>query len=50
MPKQLDEAKGLITSDYQNYLEKEWVKELRAKFPVKVNTKNFDKLKAQYVQ
>lgn len=50
MPKQLDEAKGLITSDYQNYLEKEWVKSLREEFPVKVNTKNFDKLKAQYVQ
>ncbi len=49
-PKALEEAKGLITSDYQNYLEKEWVKELREKYPVQVNTKSFDKLKAQYVQ
>ena len=36
-PKQLDEAKGLITADYQNYLEKTWIAELRAKYPVKVN-------------
>lgn len=36
-PKQLDEAKGLITADYQNYLEKSWITELRGKYPVKVN-------------
>ena len=36
-PKTLKEAKGLATSDYQNYLEKEWIKELRAKYPVTVN-------------
>ncbi len=33
-PKSLDEAKGIITADYQNYLEKEWIKQLRAKYPV----------------
>lgn len=36
-PKTLKEAKGLVTSDYQGYLEKEWIKELRAKYPVTVN-------------
>ncbi len=36
-PKTLKEAKGLVTSDYQTYLEKEWIKELRAKYPVTVN-------------
>ncbi len=36
-PKSLKEAKGIITSDYQTYLEKEWIKELRAKYPVQVN-------------
>lgn len=36
-PKQLDEARGLITSDYQNYLEKNWIKELREKYPYSVN-------------
>jgi peptidyl-prolyl cis-trans isomerase SurA len=36
-PKTLKEAKGLVTSDYQEYLMAEWVKELRAKYPVQVN-------------
>jgi peptidyl-prolyl cis-trans isomerase SurA len=37
MPKTLDEAKGLITSDYQNYLEQQWMNELRNKYEVKIN-------------
>jgi peptidyl-prolyl cis-trans isomerase SurA len=36
-PKRLEEAKGLITSDYQTYLEQEWIKTLRAKYPVQVD-------------
>lgn len=36
-PKTLSEARGLITADYQNYLEKEWIKELKAKYSVKIN-------------
>jgi len=35
-PKTLNEARGLITADYQNYLEKQWIDELRAKYPVTV--------------
>ena len=35
--KTLKESKGLCTSDYQNYLEKEWILELRNKYPVNVN-------------
>jgi len=35
--KTLDEARGLVTADYQNYLEKEWVESLRKKYPVHVN-------------
>ncbi len=34
--KELNEAKGLITSDYQNYLEKEWIKSLEQKHTVKI--------------
>ena len=36
-PKSLAEAKGLVTADYQNYLEKEWLASLRAKYPVTVD-------------
>jgi peptidyl-prolyl cis-trans isomerase SurA len=36
-PKSLEEARGLITSDYQNYLEKKWIEELRQKYTVVVN-------------
>jgi len=36
-PKQLNEAKGIITADYQSFLEKEWIKELRNKYKVVVN-------------
>lgn len=31
-PKKLNEARGLVTANYQDYLEKEWIKELRAKY------------------
>lgn len=36
-PKKLDEARGLITADYQNFLESAWIKELRKKYPFSVN-------------
>lgn len=35
-PKPLKEARGLVTAAYQDQLEKDWIKELRAKYPVKV--------------
>lgn len=47
-PKALEEARGIITSDYQNQLEKLWVDELRAKYPVRVNKKVLAQLKARY--
>jgi peptidyl-prolyl cis-trans isomerase SurA len=36
-PKSFNEAKGLITAAYQDYLEKEWIKQLREKYPVVIN-------------
>ncbi len=36
-PKSFDEARGLITAAYQDYLEKEWIKQLREKYPVVVH-------------
>lgn len=35
--KTFDEAKGAITSDYQNYLETKWLEALKAKHSVKIN-------------
>jgi peptidyl-prolyl cis-trans isomerase SurA len=43
--KTLDEARGIITADYQNYLEKEWIKELKEKYPVVVNEEILSTLK-----
>lgn len=36
--KTLDEAKGLVTSDYQTYKEQEWIKALKNKYEVIVNS------------
>lgn len=36
-PKKFDEAKGAITSDYQNFLEVEWLKEISGKHKIVVN-------------
>jgi peptidyl-prolyl cis-trans isomerase SurA len=42
--KNLNETRGVATSDYQNYLEKQWVTELRQRYPVVVNQAEIDKL------
>jgi peptidyl-prolyl cis-trans isomerase SurA len=36
-PKKFSECRGLVTSEYQNYLEEQWIKELRAKYSTSVN-------------
>ncbi|UOQ53239.1 peptidylprolyl isomerase [Hymenobacter cellulosivorans] len=43
-PKTLAEARGQATSDYQNFLEKQWISQLREQYPVKVNQPEVDKL------
>lgn len=35
--KTLSEAKGLVTADYQTYLEKTWIESLRSKYKITVN-------------
>jgi peptidyl-prolyl cis-trans isomerase SurA len=36
-PKKLEDIKGIVISDYQNFLEKEWIEELKEKYPVIIN-------------
>ena len=36
-PKSLDETRGAVTAAYQDSLEREWIKELRTKYPVVIN-------------
>jgi peptidyl-prolyl cis-trans isomerase SurA len=43
-PKQLNETRGLATSDYQAYLEKEWITQLRQRYPVEVKQAEVEKL------
>jgi len=43
--KKLNEARGIITADYQNFLEQKWIKELRAKYPFEVNQEVMSSIK-----
>ena len=36
-PKKLDECRGLVTAEYQNFLEQQWIDELRGKYTYNVN-------------
>ncbi len=40
----IEEARGMITSDYQDYLEKEWISTLQSTYPVEVNKAALKKL------
>jgi peptidyl-prolyl cis-trans isomerase SurA len=42
--KTFEEARGLAISDYQQYLEEQWLAELKKKYPVAVNQVEVDKL------
>ena len=43
-PKTLAESRGQATSDYQTYLEKEWITQMRAARPLKMNEAEVNKL------
>ena len=44
-PEEVADVRGLVIADYQNYLEKKWIEELKAKYPVKINKKVYKKIK-----
>lgn len=46
-PKTLDEARGRVVNDYQQYLENNWVNELKKEFSVSVNQEVFEKVKQE---
>jgi peptidyl-prolyl cis-trans isomerase SurA len=43
-PKELSEVRGQAITDYQAYLEKQWVSELKEKYPINVNQDVLNKL------
>ncbi|UGS24290.1 peptidylprolyl isomerase [Flavobacterium channae] len=45
--KELSECRGKVISDYQQYLENNWVNELKKEFDIKINTEVFEKVKKQ---
>lgn len=45
--KLLEECKGKVINEYQQYLEQNWVKELKKEFTIKVNQDVFEKVKIQ---
>ena len=45
MNKELAECRGMVISDYQNQLEKEWVEDLKKKFPIIINEDVLKELK-----
>ncbi|WP_306353821.1 peptidylprolyl isomerase [Flavobacterium sp. '19STA2R22 D10 B1'] len=46
-PKLLDETKGRVINDYQQYLEEKWVSDLKNEFKVAVDKAAFEKVKKQ---
>ncbi len=43
--KELSECKGLVISDYQDYLDKEWIKSLRDKYNIQVDNSVLSSIK-----
>jgi peptidyl-prolyl cis-trans isomerase SurA len=48
--KSLEEAKGKVVNDYQQYLESKWVSDLKGEFNVQVNRNVFENVKRQLNQ
>lgn len=46
-PKALEEARGLIISDYQKQLEADWIAGLKARYPVTINSDLFRSIEAE---
>ncbi len=42
--KSLDDVRGIMVGQFQTYLEKEWLEELKGKYKVQVNEAEFNRL------
>lgn len=49
VPKPFSEVKGEMMAGYQEYLEKEWIEQLRAKYSVKINDHIYDMVKKSLI-
>lgn len=47
-PKTFEEVKGKVLSDFQNFVEDEWINSLRAKYNVEINKKTLKRLKKEF--
>lgn len=43
-PEEMNDVRSLVTVDYQNFLEQEWIKNLHNKYKIKINKKNLNKV------
>ena len=48
--KKFEEARGLYTADYQNYLEKQWMQQLRNKYAIHVNNDVLENIRREVDQ
>lgn len=44
-PESWEDEKGRVTTDYQDFLEAQWIKRLREKYPVEINQEVWEKIK-----
>ena len=44
-PEEMSDVRGAVTADYQTWLEQKWVKELKSKYPVKINKNRLKELR-----
>jgi len=49
VPKSFSEIEGEMIAGYQDYLEKEWIKQLRTKYTVKINDHIYELVKKSLI-
>lgn len=45
-PDSYHDIRGIVINDYQNYLDKQWIEELRSKYPIVIDTSVLNSLKS----